>query len=77
MCLNRFVKNPRRFVPMSTWENGFVTFSECELLGHFWKRPLLQTVIRAMAPELDRGGLASADIMSTRWLGKMEAPSSI
>ncbi|KAF9536415.1 hypothetical protein EC957_011042 [Mortierella hygrophila] len=47
--LNKLVKNPRRIVPISPQEHGFLSFSERELLVLFCGRQLLQDRIRFWA----------------------------
>ena len=67
---NNMSKNRRRIAPMSPVRNGFVLFSEPELLSFFWVRPPLHGRLR----ELVRGdfplGVSLDDI--TRWLGTKE-----
>ena len=68
---NNMSKNRRRIAPMSPVRNGFVSFSELELLSFFWARPPLQGRLR----ELVRGdfpfGVSLDDI--SRWLGTKES----
>lgn len=47
--LNKLARNPRRNIPLSSREHGFLSFSEAELLILFCGRPLLQNRIRSWA----------------------------
>ncbi|KAG9060891.1 hypothetical protein KI688_007847 [Linnemannia hyalina] len=49
VLLNRVCGCPRSLVPMSSFENKFITVSELELTRIFWRDPMLKTVLQSYA----------------------------
>ncbi|KAG0262907.1 hypothetical protein BGZ95_003941, partial [Linnemannia exigua] len=67
---NRMVINPRRIAPMSPRKDGFVLFSEPEILSFFWARPVLKGKIRELVHEEFPSAVSLTDLK--RWLGTKE-----
>lgn len=68
--LNKLTGSHRRMIPMSPRENGFVTFSERELLALFMSRPVLEKHIRSWSTGDFSFKPAVDDLLS--WLGDKE-----
>ncbi|KAG0294134.1 hypothetical protein BGZ96_001756 [Linnemannia gamsii] len=68
---NRMSGNTRRIAPMSSSKDGFVSFSEREIIGLFWKRPMIKAKILELVTPVFPGCLALDDV-TTIWLRDQE-----
>ncbi|OAQ28175.1 hypothetical protein K457DRAFT_587467 [Linnemannia elongata AG-77] len=63
--------NTRRIAPMSSSKDGFVSFSEREIICLFWKRPMIKAKILELVTPVFPGCLALDDV-TTIWLRDQE-----
>ncbi|KAF9109949.1 hypothetical protein BGX30_008189, partial [Mortierella sp. GBA39] len=71
LVFNGMSGNSRRIIPMSTSKDGFVSFSEKEIIALFWKRPTLKVKILELVTPVFPCCLALRDVTDI-WLRDRE-----